>query len=240
MKNRTILGIACVLIAVSLCFGVAPLLNKAAAEMVDVVCAAADIPQGRPIAESDIKIVPMGKRSLSAKAVTDPTQVVGKFAAYDLKEDEILLNTKITADQGGAEDVFKSLDGSQQAMSITIGSFAGGLSGKLKNGDIVSVLSTMENRTETPPELKYVRVVTTTSASGNDAGETNQEGETEQPSTVTLLVNEVQAKILAENEVNGKLHLSLVYRGDRETASKYLEAQDTVFTKNNDAGGAGN
>jgi len=82
-----------------------------------------------------------------------------------------------------------------------------------------------------PSELKYVRVITTTSSSGNDAGETNEEGESEQPSTVTLLVNEKQATILAKNESDGKLHLSLVYRCDNKNAAKFLKTQNKIFKK---------
>jgi pilus assembly protein CpaB len=217
------------LLAVAVAFGAAPLINKAADQKVDVVCIAADIPQGRVITEDNLKIVTVGAYNLSSKAIKDKAHAIGRFAATDLKEDAILLDTKITEDANGAEDIFRTLDGTKQAISITLDGFAGGLSGKLKNGDIVSVITTIENKTAIPAELKYVRVITTTSSSGNDAGDANKDGETELPSTVTLLVNDIQATILAENEVNGKLHLSLVYRGDSETAEKFLDAQEQVF-----------
>jgi len=229
MKNRTIIGIACMLLAIAVCFGVAPLVNRAASAKMDVVCVAGDVPQGRVIKEDDIKIVTVGAHNLSPKAIKDKETVVGQYAACDLKEDEILLNTKITRDANGAEDVFKSLDGSRQAMSITIGTFAGGLSGKLKNGDIVSAIVTAGDQAAIPPELKYVRVITATASDGSDAGEPNENGETEQPATVTLLVNEKQASLLAKSEADGKLHLALVYRGNAETAGKFLAAQEEVF-----------
>ena len=54
-------------------------------------------------------------------------------------------------------------------MSITIGSFAGGLSGKLENGDIVSICVTdKDDHTEIPAGLKYVKVITTTTSGGID------------------------------------------------------------------------
>ena len=46
---------------------------------------------------------------------------------------------------------------------------------------------------------------------------------------MTLLVNDIQATILADNEAHGKMHISLVYRGDAATAAKFLEAQEQVF-----------
>lgn len=49
------------------------------------------------------------------------------------------------------------------------------------------------------------------------------------PSTVTLLVNEVQARLLANREINGKVHLALVYRGEEAKARQFLDAQDKVL-----------
>jgi pilus assembly protein CpaB len=229
MKNRTIIGIVCMLLAVAVAFGIAPLLNRAASAKVDVVCAAADITQGRLITEADIKIVTVGAHNLTARAIRDKEIVIGRYAACDIKAEAILLDTKITDDANGAEDIFRSLDGTKQAICITLDGFAGGLSGKLRNGDIVSVIVTGEGKTSIPAELRYVRVITATSSRGNDAVEMSRDENDELPSTVTLLVNETQAVILARNEVGGKMHLSLVYRGDAETAARFLDAQEAVF-----------
>lgn len=48
-------------------------------------------------------------------------------------------------------------------------------------------------------------------------------------STVTLLVSPEQAKVLAELEAEGTIHLALVYRGDRENANKFLTSQDEII-----------
>jgi len=215
------------LLAVAVCFGAAPLINRVSEQKVEVVKMAADVPQGRIITENDIKIVEVGAHNLSPKAIKDISHVIGMYAAADLKTDSILLTTKITDEANGAEDVFRALDGSQKAISITIDSFAGGLSGKLRNGDIVSIITTRDNQTIIPPELKYVRVITATSSSGNDV--IDMDDESEMPKTVTLLVNEAQATILARSEANGKLHIALVYRGDMNIAAKFLEVQEEFF-----------
>lgn len=47
--------------------------------------------------------------------------------------------------------------------------------------------------------------------------------------TVTLLVSPEQAKVLAELEAEGTIHLALVYRGDRENADKFLTSQDEII-----------
>ena len=78
----------------------------------------------------------------------------------------------------------------------------------------------------TPTELTYVKVITTTTSNGID--KENIE-DTSQPVTVTLLVNAKQAEVLAYYEQHGDMHIVLEYRGDAETAEKYLDAQNKVF-----------
>jgi pilus assembly protein CpaB len=51
------------------------------------------------------------------------------------------------------------------------------------------------------------------------------------PSTVTLLATPEQSKILADLDAESGLHLSLVYRGSKENATKFLQAQDSILTK---------
>ena len=38
-----------------------------------------------------------------------------------------------------------------------------------------------------------------------------------------------RAKVLAELEAEGTIHLALVYRGDRKNAEKFLTAQDEII-----------
>ena len=45
-------------------------------------------------------------------------------------------------------------------------------------------------------------------------------------------VNSAQAEVLAYYEQNGDMHIVLEYRGDSETAQKYLDAQNKVFGGN--------
>lgn len=92
-----------------------------------------------------------------------------------------------------------------------------------------------------PPELQYVEVIAVTADSGYDAnqqdGKSNPSSEQadadekELPATVTLLVTPEQSKILAELEADGTLHVSLVYRGSKENAAKFTEAQDSVLSE---------
>lgn len=233
MKNRTIIGIVCIVLALVVTFAVAPLVNKLSDSRTDIVRLKNDIVQGHMIQESDIEIVTVGSSGLPTNIITKKEAIVGKFAACDLKANTDLLQSMISDKSDSADDVFHTLDGTKQAISITISSFAGGLSGKLENGDIVSlvIFENETNKATIPGGLTYVKVITTTTAEGFDKDELtpNEDGTYELPTTLTLLVNPTQAKMLVEYENRGVIHADLVYRGDSKTAQKFLDAQDLYF-----------
>ena len=233
MKNRTIIGIVCIVLALVVTFAVAPLVNKLSDSRTDIVRLKSDIVQGHMIQESDIEVVTVGSTGLPTNIITKKETVVGKFAACDLKANTDLLQSMISDKSDSADDVFHTLDGKKQAISITISSFAGGLSGKLENGDIVSlvIFENETNEATIPGGLTYVKVITTTTAEGFDKDELtpNEDGTYELPTTLTLLVNPTQAKMLVEYENRGVIHADLVYRGDSKTAQKFLDAQDLYF-----------
>ena len=233
MKNRTIIGIVCIVLALVVTFAVAPLVNKLSDSRTDIVRLKNDIVQGHMIQESDIEVVTVGSTGLPTNIITKKDAVVGKFAACDLKANTDLLQSMISDKSDSADDVFHTLDGKKQAISITISSFAGGLSGKLENGDIVSlvIFENETNEATIPGGLTYVKVITTTTAEGFDKDELtpNEDGTYELPTTLTLLVNPTQAKMLVEYENRGVIHADLVYRGDSKTAQKFLDAQDLYF-----------
>lgn len=233
MKNRTIIGIVCIVLALVVTFAVAPLVNKLSDSRTDIVRLKNDIVQGHMIQESDIEVVTVGSTGLPTNIITKKEAVVGKFAACDLKANTDLLQSMISDKSDSADDVFHTLDGKKQAISISISSFAGGLSGKLENGDIVSlvIFENETNKATIPGGLTYVKVITTTTAEGFDKDELtpNEDGTYELPTTLTLLVNPTQAKMLVEYENRGVIHADLVYRGDSKTAQKFLDAQDLYF-----------
>ena len=226
--NRTVVGIICIVVALAICFGIAPLVNRLSDGKTEIVRLIKDVPAGATIAETDIEVVEVGSYNLPSAVITDKTQVIGKCAMVNLSTGEYLLPGKVGDDLNNAQSILESLDTKHKAISITINSYALGFSGKLETGDIVSILVYDEEEDEmfTPSELTYVKVITTTTANGVDKADIE---DTSQPVTVTLLVNSAQAEVLAYYEMHGDMHIVLEYRGDSETAQKYLDAQNKVF-----------
>ena len=57
MKNRTIIGIVCIVMALVVTFGVAPLVNEMADNRTDIVRMKKNVDQGHLISEDDIEVV---------------------------------------------------------------------------------------------------------------------------------------------------------------------------------------
>ena len=223
MKNRTMLGIICIILAVTVMFGVTPIVNKLAAKKVEIVRVTKDITQGQKISATDITTVTVGGYNLPSDVIKSSKTVIGEYAVCDIKADDYLLPSELSETTGSANDIFKTLDGTKQAISITISSFANGLSGKLQNGDIISIIVVANGESTIPAELTYVKVITTTTSKGADNNQitSNSSSASDLPATVTLLVNPTQAKLLALYEQNAKMHIALIYRGSVEKADEF-------------------
>lgn len=231
-RNRTVIGVLCILLALIICFGVTPLFSRSASEKTEIVRVTKDIKEGDEITAEMVQTVEVGAYNLPQNLMTDKKEVVGKYATADLAAGDYILSSKLSAVHAAENAYLYNLDGKKQAISVTIKSFATGLSGKLESGDIVTVIvADYQGKGETaiPPELQYVEVISVTASSGYDANTGEVVDEKELPSTVTLLVTTEQAKVLAELEQDSELHLALVYRGTPENAAKFIAAQDALI-----------
>lgn len=231
-RNRTVVGVLCILLALIICFGVTPLFSRSASEKTEIVRVTKDIKEGDEITAEMVQTVEVGAYNLPQNLMTDKKEIVGKYATADLVAGDYILSSKLSAVPAAENAYLYNLDGTKQAISVTIKSFATGLSGKLESGDIVTVIvADYQGKGETaiPPELQYVEVISVTASSGYDANTGEVVDEKELPSTVTLLVTTEQAKVLAELEQDSELHLALVYRGTPENAAKFIAAQDALI-----------
>lgn len=242
-KNRTVIGVICIVLSLLICFAITPLFNQGISQKEEIVRVVKPIKIGEEITADMVQSVEVGGYNLPEDVVKSMDTVVGKFASADLVPGDYIIGSKI-ADAPAAENAYLyNLNGEMQAMSVSVKTFANGLSGKLISGDIVSVIAPdfkKQGVTVIPPELQYVEVIAVTAGSGYDANQRDaglngaaaqDDEEKELPATVTLLVTPEQSKILAMLEADGVLHVSLVYRGSKENAAKFTEAQNVVLAE---------
>ena len=158
LKNRTVVGVICILLSLLICFGLTPLFNQSVSQKAEIVRVVQPIRAGDEITESMVQIVEVGGYNLPEDVLRQKESAVGKYATADLAVGDYIIPSKLS-DAPAAENAYLySLDGSQQAISVSIKSFAEGLSGKLQSGDIVSVIAPdykQQGQTVVPAELQW-------------------------------------------------------------------------------------
>ncbi|MHB9020142.1 MAG: Flp pilus assembly protein CpaB [Minisyncoccota bacterium] len=241
LKNRTVLGIICIALSLIICFVVTPLFNSGLSQKVGIIRVTKDIKAGDQITKDKVQTIEVGSYNLPKDVVKSTDTAVGKYATTDLLAGDYILKAKLADVPTEGNAYLYNLNGEKQAISVTIKNFSNGLSGKLISGDIVSVIAPdyrKQGTTVIPAELQYVEVIAVTANSVYDTDSGKQAADTMKndnqkalPSTVTLLASPEQSKILAELDSDGKLHLSLVYRGTKDNAAKFIGLQDAVIAK---------
>lgn len=171
-KNRTVVGVGCILLSLLICFGITPMFNRQITKKTEIIRVVKDIKAGDKITKDMIQSVEVGSYHLPETVIKSKETVVGCYALADLSMGVYIINSKISKTPSEENAYLYHLDGSRQAISITLKNFANGLSGKLQSGDIVSVIAPdykKQGATLIPPELRYVEVISVTTASGYDA-----------------------------------------------------------------------
>ena len=137
LKNRTVLGVLCIVVSLLICFAVTPLVNAGLSQKTTIVRFVKDVKAGEEIKKGMLQEVEVGGYNLPENVLRSITEAEGKYLTADVYAGDYIVAEKV-ADEPAAENKYLyNLNGEKQAISITISSFAEGLSGKLKSGDIV-------------------------------------------------------------------------------------------------------
>ena len=234
LKNRIILGLICIVVSLLICFGITPMFNDALKSKVTLVRVTKEIRTGEQITDKMVTSVEAVGYNLPSNVIYKIEEVVGKYANADLYKGDYILKSKLSDTPMLRNAYLNKLNGENRAISVSIKSFASGLSGKLEAGDIVSLIAAdvgSQRETLVYPELQYVEIIATTGSSGSDQNvqERGNGEEEELASTITVLASPEQSRLLAELEQTGKLHAALVFRGESTQAQKFLDEQASVL-----------
>ena len=79
--NRTVIGIICIVVALAICFGIAPLVNRLSDGKTKIVRLIRDISAGATITEADIEVADVGSYNLPTGVIKDKAQVASRPVA---------------------------------------------------------------------------------------------------------------------------------------------------------------
>lgn len=235
-KNRFVVGVICLSLAVIIGFVLVPFVNNLTKNTVEVVRAKTDITMGTQLTEDMLEMVEVGKINLPHDTATDIKQVVNMFAEVDLRTGDIILTSKVKDKLVLPENKIRQMKKGEASYTIKIGS---SYLSKLYPNDIVTFDTfDSEGNVVHVPQLQYVSVITTTTAEGVDIlqhGQVNKDGSPLVPDTITFIMTKEQIDKLMYLEKNSGFKLSLRYRGeDMDRINELLDEQTKILNgKNN-------
>lgn len=225
LKSRLFLVVLCSLLALVFLFLYSHSV-RSEAEKITAIRVTANVAKGDVITEDELEAVTVGGYNLDKSVMTSKGDVVGKYAATDLVKGGLVMKANLSDNILSASNQLEQLDGSRVALSVTIKDFSDGVSDKLMTGDIVSLFVNKDKQVTEPPELTYVEVLAATTDKGVDREDRE---DTDNLKTITLLVTPKQAQLLAGYEDDAEIHFALIYRGDHDTAQRFLDKQNEVL-----------
>ena len=118
-----------------------PLYKDTFSQRTQVIRMRENVKHGSIITESMLETADVGRYGLPDEVLTDKSEIIGKYATADLFKNDYLTLNKLTDKLDTASSMLSALNGDKLAMSVSLSSFASGLSGKIESGDIVSVVA---------------------------------------------------------------------------------------------------
>jgi pilus assembly protein CpaB len=228
VKNRYLLVLISLIVSVLIAFVIIPLMAGMSSGTVDVVRVREVIKPNTLISMDMLKIEKAGKINLPNGIIKDPDEVVGKYSKVELLPGDNLVPDKFISTEALEDSyLYDLVKHNKVAVSISIKSFAAGVSGKIRPGDIISILyfdkskntypyaSESEDSVVLHPQLQNIEVAAVSKA---------KEG-SDYPDSLTVLVTIEQAKLLVEAENDGNIHILAAGRGGE--SKKLLLKEDS-------------
>ena len=211
--NKTIIGVMCILIAAILAFFFLPSISKSKSNTEQVFVLKNAVAEGTKIEEAMLVEKEIGSFGLPESLVKDKAQIIGKYAACDISADDVILSSKLS-DYAANQKLDGVMNQGKMLVTVSLDTVAAAVGNHLKVGDIISILGYSNDTVVSYDELKELEVyrIENENAENLEDIEGNEEAE-QLASTVTLIVNKIQAEKLVQAEYFGKVHAVFVKRG---------------------------
>ena len=79
-KNRTVIGLLCIVLSLVICFVITPMFNRTISEKTEIVRVTRNIRIGDEITKDMVKLVEVGSYNLPESVVRNIDEVIGKYA----------------------------------------------------------------------------------------------------------------------------------------------------------------
>ena len=212
-QNKIVVGVICIVIAAILAFFFLPSISKSKSNTEKIYALKNAVAEGTKIEESMLVEKEVGSYGLPQSIIKDKDKIVGKYASCNITPDDLILTSKLS-DFAANQKLDKVMSQGNMLVTVSLDSVASAVGNHLKSGDIISIVGYANDAVVAYEELRALEVYSfeNENAEKLEDVENNEEAE-HLASTVTLIVNQVQAEKLIQAEYSGKVHAVFVKRG---------------------------
>ena len=212
-QNKIVVGVICIVIAAILAFFFLPSISKSKSNTERIYVVKNIVYEGTKIEESMLTEKEIGNYGLPQSIIKDKDKIVGQYASCDITPDDFILSSKLS-EFAANQKLDKVMSQGNMLVTVSLDSVASAVGNHLKSGDIISIVGYANDAVVAYEELKALEVysIENENAEKLEDVENNEEAE-HLASTVTLIVNQVQAEKLIQAEYSGKVHAVFVKRG---------------------------
>lgn len=148
LRNRFIVGSLCILLGLVVGFVAIPrLAGSVIPETATVIRLKSDLAKGDSITPNDIELVQFEKQSLPGGFLSDQAELNGRYAIADLFAGDFLTSAKLTDRSEHEDPMLRATARDLKIISISLPALATSVSGKLKPGDIVTIIALPQKNT---------------------------------------------------------------------------------------------
>lgn len=213
LHNKIVVGVICIVIAAILAFFFLPSISKRKSNTEKIYAVKNAVAEGTKIEESMLTEKEVGSYGLPQSIIKDKDKIVGKYASCNITPDDLILSSKIS-DYVANQKLDNIMNQGNMLVTVSLDSVASAVGNHLKSGDIISIVGYANDAVVVYEELRALEVysIENENAEKLEDVENNEEAE-HLASTVTLIVNQIQAEKLIQAEYSGKVHAVFVKRG---------------------------
>jgi pilus assembly protein CpaB len=198
----------------------------AGSETASVVLAAQDLPLGRVLEESDLRVVEWPAEALPIGFASTREELVGRSLVDDVSPNEPILASKLA--ELGLFGIIPLIEPGMRAMSISVDQVVG-VAGFVTPQTKVDVILVMTPAGSSDPVSKIILQNVQALASGEEIRE-SEDGTPELVPVVTLLLTPEDSEKLALAESEGRIRLVLRNTLDVETPETQGQRASGLFT----------
>ncbi|MBE5039487.1 Flp pilus assembly protein CpaB [Ructibacterium gallinarum] len=214
LQNKILIGAGCILLAGIFAFAVLPGMYQGKGGTERVIKVSGTVSAGTKIEEAMLTEVEVGSFGLPETVVKEKKDIVGKYARTEITPEDCIVKSKLS-DYAANEKLDGILASGQKLVTVTLPSIAAGVGNHLQAGDVISLICYKDDVPMVYEELKNIEVYSIENDAAQDIAEVNaaEEKSDTVAATLTLIVNDTQAKRLVEAEYSGKLHAVFERKG---------------------------